>query len=268
MMRVVRSGELTQLWLSSWRSRLIGYGVHVFMWRGVLIDTGFPAVGAEVGRAVGDLRPRGAIVSHGHEDHAGNLDVVTGAGIPVWGPPGFQDVVRETESMGLYRRLTWGRPRTIDVTVEPFDPAPLQPLHAPGHSIDHHIVWDPERGVLFSADLFLGVKVRVARPDEDPRALLASLRQAAALRPRAMWDAHRGAIDDPAAALVAKADWLEDLIARVDRRSEAGEPDERIAREELGRPGAVDAASFGDLSRVNLVRAIRRSATPAPGAAR
>ena len=268
MMRVVRSAELTQLWLSSWRSRLIGYGVHVFMWRGILIDTGFPAVAAEVARAVRDLRPRGAIVTHGHEDHAGNLDVVAGAGIPVWHPPDIAAVIRETEGMGLYRRVTWGRPRRTGVTMAPFDPAPLELLRTPGHSSDHHIVWDPERGVLFSADLFLGMRVRVARPDEDPRALLASLRQAAALRPRAMWDAHRGAIDDPVAALSAKADWLEELIARVDRRAEAGEPDERIAREELGRPGAVDVASFGDLSRVNLVRAIRRSATPAPGAAR
>ena len=97
----------------------------------------------------------------------------------------------------------------------------------------------------------------------DPRALLASLRQAAALHPREMWDAHRGRVDDPVRALAAKADWLEALIARVEDRIRAGEPDDTIATAELGRAGAVEVASFGDLSRVNLVRAIRRTATRA-----
>jgi glyoxylase-like metal-dependent hydrolase (beta-lactamase superfamily II) len=263
MIRVERSGDLTALWLSSWRSRLIGYGVHVFLWRGMLIDTGFPALSHQVRRAIDELRPRGAILTHGHEDHAGNVEAVSDAGLPLWRSPLSPPVMRASESRAAYRRLTWGRMRARPITAEPFDPAPLQPLHTPGHSIDHHIVWDPERETLFSADLFLGVKVRVARPEEDPRALLTSLRRAAALRPRVMWDAHRGRIDDPATALAAKADWLEALIGRVERRIAAGEPDARISRVELGAPGVLDRASFGDLSRVNLVRAIRRTATRA-----
>jgi glyoxylase-like metal-dependent hydrolase (beta-lactamase superfamily II) len=144
-----------------------------------------------------------------------------------------------------------------------FDPSPLELLHTPGHSADHHVVWDPERETLFAADLFLGIRVRVARPLEDPRALLRSLRQVAALRPREMWDAHRGRIPDPSSALTAKANWLEALIERVMARIRAGEGDARIAQRELGRPAVVDRITFGDLSRVNLVRAIRRTATTA-----
>lgn len=264
MMRIERSGDLTAIWLSSWRSRLMGYGVHVYLWRGTLIDSGFPAAGRAVRRILGELRPRGAILTHGHEDHAGNADIVSGHGVPVWSSPLTPGVMRDSESMAAYRRITWGRLRRQRLAAAPFDPAPLVPLHTPGHSADHHVVWDPEREVLFSADLFLAIKVRVARPEEDPRALLASLRQAAALRPREMWDAHRGRIDDPTGSLTAKADWLEALIGRVEARIAAGEPDDTIARAELGRPGAVDRASFGDLSRVNLVRAIRRTATRPP----
>ena len=260
MIRIERAGELTALWLSSWRSRLFGYGVYVFVWRGVLIDTAFPGVSAEFGRALAELRPRGAILTHGHEDHAGNVPAVEHAGVPLWRSPLTPAVMRESDAMGAYRRVTWGRMRSQPIASMAFDPAPLEPLHTPGHSADHHVIWDPERETLFSADLFLGVKVRVARPEEDPRALLASIRQAAGLRPRAMWDAHRGRIENPIAALTAKGDWLEGLIERVERRIAEGEPDERIARGELGAPGAIDRASFGDLSRVNLVRAIRRTA--------
>lgn len=263
MMRMERSGDLTRIWLSSWRSRLAGYGVNVFLWRGVLIDSGFPGARREVRRLLRELQPRGAIITHGHEDHAGNVQAVTERGVPLWRSALTPAVMRDSESMAAYRLITWGRLRPQEDAATPFDPAPLEPLYTPGHSADHHIVWDPERGVMFSADLFLGIRVRVARPDEDPRALLASLRQAAALRPREMWDAHRGRVDDPMQALAAKANWLEALIARVEDRIRAGAPDDAIATAELGRPGAVEVASFGDLSRVNLVRAIRRTATRA-----
>jgi glyoxylase-like metal-dependent hydrolase (beta-lactamase superfamily II) len=258
-----RSGELTRIWLSSWRSRLAGYGVNVYLWRGVLIDSGFPGARREVRRMLLECRPRGVIITHGHEDHAGNVQAVAERGVPLWRSALTPAVMRESETLAAYRRITWGRLVPQVDAATPFDPAPLEPLHTPGHSADHHIVWDSERGVMFSADLFLAVKVRVARPDEDPRALLASLRQAAALRPREMWDAHRGRVDDPVQALTAKADWLEALIARVEDRIRAGEPDDTIATAELGRAGAVEVASFGDLSRVNLVRAIRRTATRA-----
>ena len=242
----------------------MGYGVHVYLWRGMLIDSGFPAAHREVRRMLRELRPRGAVVTHGHEDHAGNVDIVSRHGVPLWYSTFTPGVMRDSESMAAYRRITWGRVRRLGLPAAQFDPAPLEPLHTPGHSADHHVVWDPEREVLFSADLFLAIKVRIARPEEDPRALLASLRQAAALRPREMWDAHRGRIDDPSGSLTAKADWLEALIGRVDARIAAGEPDDAITRGELGRPGAVDRVSFGDLSRVNLVRAIRRTTTREP----
>jgi glyoxylase-like metal-dependent hydrolase (beta-lactamase superfamily II) len=263
MVRVDRDGDLTAIWLSSWRSRLVGYGVHVLVWRGVLIDTGFPAARKTVRRLLSELRPRGAIVTHGHEDHAGNLEVVVEAGLPHWISPLSPDVMRASRSMAAYRRFTWGHAGRWLPPPATFDPSPLVPLHTPGHSVDHHIIWDPERETLFSADLFLGIKVRIARPEEDPRALVLSLRQAAKLEPRVMWDAHKGRIDEPVAALRAKADWIEELIGRIERRIRSGEPDEYIARAELGPPELVDRISRGDLSRVNLVRAIRGGPTRA-----
>lgn len=263
MMRFERAGELTSVWLSSWRSRAIGYGVHVFLWRGVLIDTGFPTARREILRALEELKPHGVILTHGHEDHAGNVHAVAARNIPLWMSPLTPAVMSANVDMAAYRRFTWGRMPSGESPGITFDPSPLALLHTPGHSADHHVVWDAERETLFAADLFLGTRVRVARPLEDPHALLRSLRQVAALRPREMWDAHRGRVPDPSSALTAKADWLEALIDRVMARVRAGEEDARIAQRELGRPAVVDRITFGDLSRMNLVRAIRRTATSA-----
>src|ERR687883_200145 len=123
-----------------------------------------------------------------------------------------------------------------DVTrVRRFESDALTLVHTPGHSQDHHVVWDAERETVFAGDLFLGVKVRVARPGEDPRQLARSLRAVAALNPKRMFDAHRGPVPKPADALRAKADWLEATIAAVEARIASGWGDRQIVREVLGR---------------------------------
>jgi hypothetical protein len=111
---------------------------------------------------------------------------------------------------------------------------------------------------LFGGDLFLGVKVRIAHPGEDPRLLARTLRTVAALGPTRLFDAHRGFVPDPAPALVAKADWTDETIAAIERRIAAGAPDEVIVRELFGGESLPGRVSGGDYSRTNFVRAVRR----------
>ena len=149
--------------------------------------------------------------------------------------------------------------------IEPHRPLGLELLATPGHSPDHHVVWDAEREILFAGDLFLGVKVRVARPMEDPRALARSARRAAALRPRVLYDAHRGLVPNGAQALAAKAAWLEETIGTVDEHVARGWSDRAITRVVLGREDVVAVVSRGDLSRLNFVRAVRATAARPAG---
>jgi glyoxylase-like metal-dependent hydrolase (beta-lactamase superfamily II) len=138
--------------------------------------------------------------------------------------------------------------------------AGLALLAAPGHSPDHHVVWDAERETVFSGDLFLGVKVRVAHASEDARDLTRSLRVAAALRPRRLFDAHRGPIADPAGALLAKAAWIEETVGAIERRLAEGWSERAITREILGREPAEFYFSRGRLSKIGFVRGVRRTA--------
>jgi glyoxylase-like metal-dependent hydrolase (beta-lactamase superfamily II) len=142
--------------------------------------------------------------------------------------------------------------------VEPLESEPLELIPTPGHASDHHVVWDAERETLFAGDLFLGVKVRAAHPGEDPRQLARSVRTAAALRPKRMFDSHRGLVPEPVATLLAKADWLDDTIARIERLITQGWSDRAITRMILGREDAAHYMSRGALSKVNFVRAVRR----------
>jgi ribonuclease/clavin/mitogillin len=258
--------DVEQIRLQSWQSAAMGYSVCVFLVRDQLIDTGFPGARNAVARLLDERRPRGVVVTHQHEDHAGNVDLVARRGTPIAMARATEDALRAGEaSVGLYRRACWGAMAPLRAAIEAYEPSGLELLHTPGHSPDHHVVWDAEQETLFSGDLFLGVKVRVARPMEDPRALAQSARRAAELRPRRLLDAHRGIVPSGADALRAKAAWLDEMIGAIDGHIARGWSDRAITRAVLGREDLVYAVSRGDLSRLNFVRAVRATGARSAG---
>ena len=249
---------VTRLKLSGWRGRAVGYDVSVYMMNGVLIDTGFPGARTELLEALRELRPRGAVVTHWHEDHAGNVAALASMALPMHMHPGCEAVLRERPSIGAYRLLVWGRSEALRAQLVPFDPAPLRVIHTPGHSEDHLIVWDEARGIVASGDLFLGVKVRVAHEHESPVTLLRSLRAVAALEPRLLLDGHRGAVARPGDLLRAKIAWLEEAIGSIESLAERGVGEREIQRRVLGREAFIGVASFGEYSKRAFVRAVLR----------
>ncbi|MDB4890622.1 MAG: beta-lactamase domain protein [Gemmatimonadetes bacterium] len=256
----VESG-VQRLALSNWQGRRAGYEVSAFLMRGVLVDTGFPRVGRELVRAVRALSPRAAIVTHWHEDHSGNAPALVEMGIPMMMHPACEATLRERPDIAFYRRSIWGRPHRLTSAVTPFDPAPLQIIATPGHTKDHQIVWDADRGIVASGDLFLGVKVRVAHAHESPSTLLASLRTVVALEPRLLLDAHRGVVENPVPVLRAKISWIEETIGEIRRLAASGAGEREVQRRVLGAESLVGWVSLREYSKLSLVRTVLRETT-------
>lgn len=261
MIRTERHGDVTQLELSHARSRAIGFSVNVYVVRGALIDSGFPAAGGEVEQIVRSYGARGAFITHSHEDHAGNVERLAGMGLPVAAGAATLEKLRNVPRLRLYRRWTWGTPAPLRSPVIPFSDADLVLLATPGHADDHHVVWDASEGTLFSSDLYLGTRVAVGHPNERPRRLVRSLREMLAFGPSRMFDAHRGAIRDPIRALTTKAEWLEETIGRIEALIDRGLDDRAIRRAVLGREGAAAWFSGGEYSKRNFVATVRLEMT-------
>jgi glyoxylase-like metal-dependent hydrolase (beta-lactamase superfamily II) len=250
--------SVRRLRLRNWRGTAVGYEVSAYLLDDVLVDTGFAHARAPMLEAVRVLRPRGVVVTHWHEDHAGNAPALAATGLPMLMHEACEAQLRSHPAIRLYRRVVWGRTPILSQAIEPFDPAPLAVLPAPGHSADHMVVWDAERRILVSGDLFLGVKVRIAHDHESPRTLVATLRQMAALEPRLLLDAHRGVVADGAAQLRAKADWTEEMIASIERLAAEGVGVDGIVRRLFGGESLVGWVSGGEYSRAGFVRAVIR----------
>jgi glyoxylase-like metal-dependent hydrolase (beta-lactamase superfamily II) len=259
MLREERHGDVTRLVFESRRSRAFGFDVSTYAVRGALIDTAFGQVGSELGAWIDARHPDGVIVTHHHEDHAGNVELVARRGYPLWIARETLERVQRPVPIRAYRRWCWGAQRPLTSAVAPFVHAELQVIHTPGHSTDHHVVWDAARETLFGADLFLGVRVRVTHPwpREDVRAEVTALRRVIALRPKRYFDAHRGLVPDPVSQLTAKVHWLEHTIAEVDALIARGWSDAAVVRRVFGGEESWSFLTGFDYSRRNFVGNLR-----------
>src|SRR3989442_5508928 len=159
------------------------YWTGVYLIDGLLVDSGPPNLAHDVRRLVSNLAVRQCVTTHHHEDHSGNHGLLAAELriTPLAHAMGVSRLaVADTHSQ-LYRRVAWGaRP-----------PAPASPLgegletprfrfrviHTPGHATDHVALLQPERGWLFSGDLYLAPRLRYLRADEDVYAMMDSLRR-------------------------------------------------------------------------------------------
>ena len=255
---VEQLGDVTRLRMTSAGSRAAGMDVSAYVVRGVMIDTGFHHARRVLRDAVASLGVRGVMVTHWHEDHAGNVAMLAAAGIPIIARQETEATLRTRPPIRLYRRMIWGHPPALSTPLIAFDSGALDVVHTPGHSSDHQVVWDRETGTLFSGDLWLGVHARILHRAEDPYRIIESLRVVRALEPRRMFDAHRGPVMRPIAAIDAKIDWMSQTIDTIERRVRERWSDHEIVRRVLGGEERAAYVSGGEYSRRNFALAVRR----------
>ncbi len=259
MITVETHGDVTRIRMASLACRLTGMDVSAYVIRGTLIDCGYPLASAELASTLDRLRVHGAVLTHWHEDHAGNAMLLIRRGLPMLASAVTLEKLRNRPSILPYRHVFWGRPPAFDATPEPYADDSLEFIHTPGHTADHHVVLDKQTGTVFTGDLWLGVRNRAIHPGEDLEAMERSLRLVIALQPARMFDAHRGLVRDPVRALTVKAEWLAETAGLVRQRLSEGWSERAIVREVLGGEEFVAWMSFGEYARRNFVRAVRRT---------
>ncbi len=241
--------------------------VYAWVVGDTLVDTGIDCLWP----AVRDATPgvRRALVSHHHEDHAGNAAALVAAGVDVRGSELTRRIVARAPPIKLYQHLFWGPMRGAEVqllgTETEIGPYTARVLSAPGHCDDQVVFHVPSEGWLFSGDAFIHEHIRMFRGDEDFHATLATLERLLTLDFDGLFCGHRPRFTGGKAALAAKRQWLLDLQGRVLALATKGWGASRIVDALELRPRSfASRITFGDASAENLVRAITTGPTPRP----
>ncbi len=263
MIRAETYGEIVHLRLTRTVLGRPLFWTGAYLVDGLLLDCGPPATARELLRALEGRRVDGLVLTHHHEDHVGAAPLlhaarglvprVHGEGVALL-EHGF---VQEN-----YRRLVWGRPprfraEALGADVEGRSTR-FRVVHSPGHSVDHVCLFEPERGWLFTGDLFLAERLRYLRSDEELDRLIASLEEVGRLPAQEVFCAHRGRVRGGVAALRRKTEHLRSLRQRVLDLLEEGLPEGEVARRAIGPEGPMSWFSLGRFSVRNFVRSIAR----------
>jgi glyoxylase-like metal-dependent hydrolase (beta-lactamase superfamily II) len=198
--------------------------------------------------------------THHHEDHVGaNYLFEQRRGLKARAHKlALPLIAKPPAKLKVYRDMVWGvpQPAHAEVIGEKISTPKysFQVLQLPGHSRDHIGFYEPKQGWLFSGDLFLSVKVRVLRADEDIRALMDSLRRVAALPLQRLFCGSGKILDHPFATLKKKLEFYEDLQQRIETLRQKGWEAEKIRDTVLGKEGIWPLMSQGEFSKLNLVK--------------
>jgi glyoxylase-like metal-dependent hydrolase (beta-lactamase superfamily II) len=239
---------------------------RVFYWTGIywldglVIDSGPSNLAGEAARLFRELEIRQAVVTHAHEDHCGNSRLLKEEiGVDILAPEKSIPLLAEpVEDLELYRRILWGTP-------PPFEAKPLaevletnryrfQVIPTPGHSDDHVVLFESERGWLFTGDLYLAPTLRVLRVDEDLHELIDSLQKVIDLEPEVLFCQHRGRVDDARAMLRRKHKLLLELSGRIEELHRQGLSEKEVAAKLPGSDLLWRIGTAGHFSKLNFVR--------------
>src|SRR2546430_5635153 len=149
------------------------YWTGVYLIDGLLVDSGPPNLAHDVRRLVSNLAVRQCVTTHHHEDHSGNHGLLAAELriTPLAHAIGVSRLAVADTHPQLYRRVAWGaRPPVPAASLgEGLETSRFRfrVIHTPGHATDHVALFEPERGWLFSGDLYLAPRLRYLRADED-----------------------------------------------------------------------------------------------------
>lgn len=231
---------------------------------GLLVDSGCAYSARELRYALSDKSIRTVGNTHAHEDHIGcngllqrersDLEIrAHPLAVPVLADP------RHLRPLHPYRALFWGLPEpsqghpVVESSIIATDRYRFRVIYTPGHSPDHICLYEPERGWLFTGDLYVGGQERALRADYDIWQIIASLKKLAALPLTCLFPGSARVRENPSQEIREKISYLEDIGVRILALHEKGWSIPAITRAVCGGPMPVEFITLGHFSRRHLV---------------
>ncbi|QHE52399.1 MBL fold metallo-hydrolase [Pontibacillus sp. HMF3514] len=160
------------------------------------------------------------VITHAHEDHTGTANWVQNSlEVPIYiNQMSIEESKREA-NYPQYRQLVWG-------IRKPFEAEPLpdvlqsrnyswETIHTPGHAQDHMALYNIEKKLLFTGDLFVTPKPKVIMESESIPEMIQSLKKVLTYDFEEVFCCHTGYLPNGRLLLKQKLDYLLDLQENI-----------------------------------------------------
>ena len=200
------------------------------------------------------------LLTHHHEDHSGNASRIAQlCDLTPKAPALAYDKLAKGYRTPLVQRIVWGSPKPVHTQalkeVEYLsDGTLIVPVHTPGHAKDLTCFHLPEKGWLFSGDLYIAKSLKYLRVDEDLPELIKSIQKVLKLDFDTAFCPHGGVIKDARAAFTTKLDNLLGMCAKAQALNQKGLGITEITKEILGEEDLISKVSRYNISKGNLIR--------------
>lgn len=242
----------------------LGVSLDVFLYNvdGLLIDTGPSRLARAIKPFLLAFPPREVVITHIHEDHCGMAFWINSVypDVPIYVHKDVVGMVSMETKLPLYRRLFWGRRRSFSARPYPeileTEKYAFKIIPVGGHSNDHTILYEPQRGWLFVGDLFLTTRPIVMFHEEKALKTLEALNIMLSLDFSTLFCSHSGYHRNGREIIAKKKEYLEDIAEKVRKLREKGYSIKEIDKILFPKKPMIVAISRGEWSSLNLIRSL------------
>lgn len=233
--------------------------VYFYYVDGLLIDTG-PSGSRRF--SLPFLRSRSieqVALTHVHEDHSGMASWIDRKyRVPIYLHEGKIPEAKKAAEVSFLRKFFSGKRLAFNAQPYPSVIATtagyrFYPLYTPGHTPDHVCLYEPDRGWLFSGDLYVTPYPKDFLQDEDVDEWIDSLNLLLRLDIRTLFCGHSGVVEKGKEMLLRKRDYLEEMRDKVRQLARRGYEPKEIVRMLFPEKSRLERLSFGMFSRLNFV---------------
>jgi len=245
----------------------IGQKVFVYMVDGLLIDSGPEILQEELLPYFQCNSFDQLVLTHNHEDHTGNAAwIQKNLAKPI--------SIRANGLAGClvdgdypaYRRMTWGGRKA-------FSPQPIrsviqsknldwQVIHTPGHADDHIALYNEERKMLFTGDLYVAARTKVSMTTESIPQIMSSIQLLLEYEFDAIYCSHAGYLENGRELMNQKLRYLEGMSLKAKELAGGGASPQEIADTLLPGNYPIIRFSKNEWDTVHLIRSILNAPSP------
>ncbi len=243
--------------------RLLSSTLCIFLYcvDGLLVDSGPLSLAKESIRFFQAHEINQVALTHVHEDHCGMAPwLQENKKVSVYLHKNSLAAASGKAALPLYRLRLWGERHPFQALAMPDEiKTPnhrFQTIDTPGHCAFHVVLYEKEKGWLFTGDVFVKVKQHVAFREENLSMMIDSLTKLLQLDFHTVFCAHSGVLTDGYQLMEDKLAFLLDLQEKVRKLEARGLTPRQINRELFPIKHPMTDMSEGEGSSYNMVNTV------------